>query len=131
MRTRNLDEAIDEGLPLTGAARAAFDEFLLTLLLHHHSHNYTAEMAETVPMPVPGLVRRAGRFMIDNAGTSITVSDVAAHLGVSLRSLQAGFRQWRATTPNAFLRQIRLQLVREDLLASSAENNVTMAALRH
>ena len=44
--------------------------------------------------------------MADNADTPITVSDVAAHLGVSLRSLQAGFRQWRNTTPNAYLRQV-------------------------
>jgi AraC-like DNA-binding protein len=118
------------GLPLTGAARAAFDEFLLTLLLHHHSHNYSEELAETAPAPVPGLVRRAERLMTDNAGTSITVSEVAARLGVSVRSLQTGFRQWRATTPNARLRQIRLQLVRDELLRSGAESNVTAVALR-
>ena len=69
--------------------------------------------------------------MIDYAGTSITVSDVAAHLGVSLRSLQTGFRQWRANTPNAFLRKIRLQLVRDELLRSGEETQVTTVALRH
>src|ERR1700704_526967 len=48
----------DEGcLSLTGPAAAALDEFLFTLLLHHYSHNYSAEIAETVP--VPALVRRA------------------------------------------------------------------------
>jgi AraC-like DNA-binding protein len=121
----------DGGLPLTGAARAAFDEFLLTLLLHHHGHNYSEEMTETVPVPVPGVVRRAERFMIDNAGASITVSDVAAHLGVSVRSLQTGFRQWRSTTPNVLLRQIRLQHVRDELLRSGAETSVTAVALRY
>jgi transcriptional regulator GlxA family with amidase domain len=77
------------------------------------------------------VIRRAERFMADNAATPITVSDVAAHLGVSLRSLQAGFRQWRATTPNVFLRQARLQLVRDELLRSDAEVNVTTLALRN
>lgn len=119
------------GLPLTGAARIAFDEFLLTLLLHHHLHNYSAEMAGTVPVPVPGLVRRAERFMIDNAETLTSISEVAAQLGVSIRSLQAGFRQWRNTTPNARLREIRLQFVRDELLRSGAETNVTGAALRY
>jgi len=69
--------------------------------------------------------------MVDNAATPITVSDVAAHLSMSLRSLQAGFRQWRATTPNVFLRQARLQLVRDELLRSGAESNATTTALRY
>jgi len=121
----------EHGLPLGAAAKAALDEYLLTLLLHHHPHNYSDEMAEDTSAPVPGIVRRAERFMTDNADTPITVSDVAAHLGVSLRSLQAGFRQWRNATPNAYLRQVRLQLVREELLRSAKDANVTTVAMRH
>jgi len=68
---------------------------------------------------------------VDNAETAITVSDVAAQLGVSLRSLQGGFRHWRATTPNAFLRQARLRLVRGELARSGADTNVTTVALRY
>jgi hypothetical protein len=55
MRTRDLDEAID--------AVAVTD------------------VVEEIPVLVPGLIRRAERFMADNAATPITVSDVAAHLG--------------------------------------------------
>jgi transcriptional regulator GlxA family with amidase domain len=69
--------------------------------------------------------------MADNADAPITVSDVADHLGISLRSLQAGFRQWRETTPTAFLRRARLQRVHEELLRSGNEANVTTVALRH
>jgi AraC-like DNA-binding protein len=119
------------GLPLAGAARAALDEYLLALLLHHHSHNYSEELAQSVPAPVPGVVRRAERFIIDNADAQIAISDVADHLGISLRSLQAGFRQWRETTPTAFLRRIRLQLVRDELLRSAKEASVTAVALQH
>jgi AraC-like DNA-binding protein len=117
------------GLPLVGAARAAFDEFLLTVLLQYHPHNYSAEIAGSAQVPVPGLVRRAERFMADNASASIAVSDVAAHLGVSLRSLQMGFRRWRDTTPNAYLREVRLRCAREDLQSGTA--NVTEVALRY
>jgi AraC-like DNA-binding protein len=121
--------AEEGGLLLTGAARAAFDEYLLTLLLQQHRHNYSGEMTAAAPTPIPGVVRSAERFIVDNAATPITVSDVAAHLGISLRSLQAGFRQWRATTPNMFLRQVRLQLVRDELLRADAD--VTTTALRY
>jgi AraC-like DNA-binding protein len=119
------------GLPLAGAARAALDEYLLALLLHHHSHNYSEELAQSVPAPVPGVVRRAERFIIDYADAQIAISDVAHHLGISLRSLQAGFRQWRETTPTAFLRRVRLQLVRDELLRSAKEASVTAVALQH
>jgi hypothetical protein len=57
----------DGVLPLTGAAKNAFDEYLLTLLLHHHPHNYSEAMAEKDTAPVPGMVRRAERYMSDNA----------------------------------------------------------------
>jgi len=119
------------GLPLSGAAKTAFDEYLLTLLLRHHPHNYSEDMAGTDSAPVPGLVRRAERYMTDNADAPITVSDVAAHLGLSLRSLQAGFRQWRNTTPNAYLRQVRLGLVRDELQRAGPDAHVTVIAMRH
>jgi AraC-like DNA-binding protein len=119
------------GLQLTSPAKAAFDEFLLTLLLHQHPHNYSDGITEAVPVPIPGLVRRAERFMVDNAEAGITVSEVAVALGVSVRSLQTGFRHWRSTTPNAFLRQVRLQRVRDELLRPGAETNVTTVALRY
>jgi hypothetical protein len=70
---------------------------------------------KTAPTLIPGIVRRAERFMIDNVDKPITVSDVTDYLGVGLRTLQAGFRQWRSSTPNAFLRQTRLQFVRDAL----------------
>ena len=120
-----------EPLPLSDAAKAALDEFLLTLVLHQHPHNYSEEIVDWSRPPTPGLIRRAERYMVDNAAAAITVSDVAAHLGISLRSLQAGFRQWRATTPNAYLRNIRLQLVRDALSTSDAGTNVTAVALHY
>jgi AraC-like DNA-binding protein len=121
----------ERGLPLAPAAQAAFDEYVLTLLLHHHPNNYSDELAGNMPGPVPGIVRRAERFMADNADTPITVSDVAAHLGVSLRSLQAGFREWRNATPNTYLRQVRLRLVRDELLRSDQDASVTTVAMQH
>src|SRR5262249_54230777 len=36
-------------LPLTGPAKASFDQYLLTLLLHQHPHNYSEELAGPSP----------------------------------------------------------------------------------
>jgi len=119
------------GLSLSGPAKASFDEFLLTLLLHQHPHTYSSELAAPAPVPTPGIVRRAESYMTENAATTLSIPDVAAALGVSVRSLQEGFRQWRNTTPNEFLRQTRLRLVREELLHSDEITDVTSVALRH
>jgi AraC-like DNA-binding protein len=115
-------------LCLSPVSKAALDDYLLTLLLHQHPHNYSAALENDEPVPVPGLVRRAERFIEEHAAGPITVSDVADHLGVSLRSLQSGFQQWRNTTPNAFLRTARLRLVREALSQPRDDTTVTIAA---
>lgn len=116
---------------LSMAAKAALDEFLLSLLLHHHPHNYSGELGNEARPAIPSIVRRAERFMADNAAAEITVSDVAAHLDISLRTLQSGFRQWRGMTPSAVLRQIRLQIVRDELLQSGTQGTITAIALRY
>jgi len=120
-----------QGLEVGPATNGAFDEYLLSLLLNHHPHNYSEELSGPVSTPIPGIVRRAERFMLDHVTTPISVPDVAQHLGVSVRTLQAGFRQWRDTTPNAFLMQTRLERVRDDLLRAGADGNVTDVALKY
>ena len=62
-------------------------------------------------------------------GTQITVSTIAAQLGVSLRGLEAGFRKWRHSTPTQFLRSVRLEAARAELLAPSEATTVTSVAL--
>jgi AraC-like DNA-binding protein len=119
------------GVPLIGPAKESFDEYLRTLLLHKHAHNYSEELASPSQVLVPGLVRRAERYMTENAGSAITVPDVAAALGVSVRSLQQGFRQWRNTTPHDTLRQTRLRLIHAELCRSDEDTDVTTVALRH
>jgi AraC-like DNA-binding protein len=120
-----------QGLEVGPATNGAFDEYLLTLLLNHHPHNYSEEMLAPASTPIPGFVRRAERYMAEHLTSSITVPDVAQHLGVSVRTLQAGFQQWRNTTPNAFLMQTRLQHVRDDLLREGTEASVTDVALKY
>lgn len=121
----------DTGGALSPAAKTPFEDYLLTLLLHQHPNTYSEELAAPAPVAVPGIVRRAESYIIENAATSLAIPDVAAALGVSVRSLQEGFRQWRNTTPNEFLRDTRLRLVHEELLRSDDSTDVTSVALRH
>ncbi len=63
-------------------------------------------------------VARAEDYMRLNAGKAIGVSDVAQALGISMRSLQYGFRRHRRTHPLAVLQRMRLDGLREEILAN-------------
>jgi transcriptional regulator GlxA family with amidase domain len=45
----------------------------------------------------------------DNAHRDISVADIAAAANVSIRTIQLAFRRHLDTTPNAYLRRVRLE----------------------
>jgi len=112
---------------LPRAAAASLDEFMLSLVLAQHPHNYSDDLRSLSRAALPRMVREAEHWMRTDPETS--VSAVAARVGVSLRSLEAGFREWRQTTPTQYLRQVRLDAARAQLLAPSESTAVTSVAL--
>lgn len=119
-----------ETLALPPAAAASFEEFVLTLLLHGHPNNFSDALREPGSLATTDVIKRAARYMEDHAGEPITISDVAASVNVSVRSLQAGFQRCRNTTPTAYLRNIRLHHVRHELINATTAISVTDVALR-
>lgn len=71
--------------------------------------------------PRPVAVRRAMAFIDDHAHLAITVSDVAAAVGLSVRGLQSAFRAATGTTPNGYLRSVRMAAAHDELSASTPE----------
>jgi AraC-like DNA-binding protein len=116
---------------LPQAAEAALEEFVLTLLLRGHPHNFSEELERPERDPGSRLVRRAVQFIEERASSALTTSDIAAGIGASVRALQAGFRNWRQVTPTEYLRTIRLQRVRDALLQANPSTTVTDVALDH
>ncbi|MDM0073762.1 AraC family transcriptional regulator [Variovorax sp. J2P1-59] len=117
--------------PLPPMAEAALQEFVLTLLLEGHPHNYSDELARRPDRMSSRLVKRAELFMRDHAHEPLTVADVARELGVSIRGLQAGFQSCRNYTPTAFLRSIRMHRARQGLLEADVCTTVTDVAIRN
>ncbi|WAJ43633.1 AraC family transcriptional regulator [Mycobacterium sp. Aquia_216] len=78
----------------------------------------------------PRLIRRADQLIRDHAHEALTVHDLAEAVGISVRSLQDGFRRHLRTTPTARLRQARLDGVHAELLAADpAHHTVSRLAL--
>ncbi|MEV6711084.1 helix-turn-helix transcriptional regulator [Lentzea sp. NPDC051208] len=76
----------------------------------------------------PRSLRRAIRFIEDNAAAAISAADIACAARVSIRALQLAFRRHLATTPMAYLRGVRLSCAHEDLRAGNG--SVTEIAAR-
>jgi AraC-like DNA-binding protein len=66
----------------------------------------------------PATVRRAASFIEDNAHRDISLADIAAAAQVTIRAVQLGFARHLHTTPRAYLRRVRLDRARHDLLAA-------------
>jgi AraC-like DNA-binding protein len=76
-------------------------------------------------------VRRAIAFIDENAHADIAVADIAAAAHVTIRTIQLAFRRHLDMTPMQYLRRVRLDHARHELLAAdSARVTVTDVAYR-
>ncbi|WIE66474.1 helix-turn-helix transcriptional regulator [Curtobacterium sp. MCLR17_036] len=82
----------------------------------------------TLPQGATGRVCEAIEYMHAHSHTPMSTTDVAEYVGLSVRGLQQAFQRQVGTAPNAMLRGIRLDRVREELRRSSA-SETTVAAI--
>lgn len=73
----------------------------------------------------PRFVRQAEEYMRDNARFAPTLTEIAGAVGVSVRGLTSAFRSFRNQSPISYLRELRLQGVRAELLAAPCEATVS------
>jgi AraC-like DNA-binding protein len=72
-------------------------------------------------------VHEALRFVHAHAREAISVPDIAAAAHLSTRGLQSAFRRELQTSPAAYLRGVRLEGVRRDLLSMTPADRRTIA----
>ncbi|MDI6105209.1 helix-turn-helix transcriptional regulator [Actinoplanes sp. NEAU-A12] len=77
----------------------------------------------------PAAVRRAMAYIDAHADQPITVDDIAAAAGISVRGLQAAFARHGDTTPTGYLRRARLHGAHRDLQTGDPARGDTVAAI--
>ena len=92
--------------------RDRFASTLASALLIGLPHNHIRAIEAAEKPIAPASVRRAERFIEENATNAVELTDVARATGVSARALQQAFRRFRDTTPMAQLRALRLEIGR-------------------
>ena len=112
---------------------AEVEHSLVSALLFGQRHNYTDAIFATPALPSSRVVGRVVELIESSTDTAFTVADLAAFAGMSERSLHAAFRRRLGASPMAYVRRLRLERVREELLRlePNGTNTVTQVALRH
>jgi AraC-like DNA-binding protein len=112
--------------------RDRFASTLASALLIGLPHNHIRAIEAAEKSIAPASVRRAERFLEENAANVVGLTDVARAAGVSARALQLAFRRFRDTTPMAQLRALRLERARRALAEAGWDGgSVTSVAAAH
>lgn len=118
---------MDMGLPGYSHPRTcgAIEDTLKRLLLVAVPHNHSDLFNGSVSGPAPFYVRRVEEFVRAHAEDPISLAEMVEVSGVSARSLHAGFRRFRDTTPMGYLKNYRLTMART-MLQGGAESCVSV-----
>ncbi|MGR9193192.1 helix-turn-helix transcriptional regulator [Rhizobium leguminosarum] len=100
------------------------------LLLETVPHRFSDELGRAAPSPAPRHVKRAIDFMHANISRPISLEDIAAACHFGVRSLKKGFRDFRMTTPMAYLQHLRIEAAHQELEQASPGLTVTAIALK-
>ena len=120
--------AAEAGGGMPDAYRVLLRDGLTTLLLSSLPNSVLDAFSKPAPSADPIAVRRAQDYMAANAERAISMAEIAAAAGVSLRSLQDAYRKARGVTLGDGLLALRLDRFRTTLLSAECKVSVADAA---
>jgi AraC-like DNA-binding protein len=94
---------------------ALLGESILRLIFMNFPHVLSNRLSRHQMDATSRQIMKAVDFMRANMHEPLTLSEVAEAAGISIRSLQYGFRRFRNITPLAYLREIRLEAAQTEL----------------
>lgn len=107
---------------------AEVESTVMTTLLVTQPHNYSAALLARPSAP-GRVVAAAIELMRSELAASMTIAEIAERAGVSERALQASFRRELGVSPSEYLRDLRLDAARRELLAAPGDGtSVSRAA---
>jgi AraC-like DNA-binding protein len=101
---------------------------ILSGLLLSADHDFRAQLDAPSRSIGPTTVRRANEYIEQHAHEPLTVGQVAASAGVSVRALQQGFQRSLGATPHQIIQHTRLERAHHDLLNPTTDG-ATVASI--
>ncbi|UTA79833.1 AraC family transcriptional regulator [Halomonas sp. XH26] len=105
------------------------EQLIIHTLLTTQPHNYSDALRQGDKRLAPRHVKRVEEYIEAHAQEPLTPAQLASVAGVSLRTLYAGFRDFRHQSPMETLRQVRLERVRQALLTGTNTATITDIAM--
>ena len=99
---------------------------LLNSGVYPQPNSYSNRMTEIAPKQV----KMVEDYIHANAAEAITVEQLVEASGVSARTLFENFKKFRGVTPMRYVKDVRMQCVREQLLNPKVGDSVTSIAMR-
>ena len=109
-----------------GVGAGPLEELMISTLLYIQPSNYRDGVRNPDATSGRSAVRRALEYIDQHLAEPMTMDDLARHACVSVRSIQSGFREDLGTTPIAYVRDRRLDKVRETLMDAVPAEGVTV-----
>jgi AraC-like DNA-binding protein len=107
-----------------------FEQFIMTSLLLGQPSNYRVLLERSARLIAPRDVKRVIDYIEAHAELPLAVADLVAVAGVSGRTLFQHFRDFKDMSPMAYLRKVRFERVRDELLRADGDLRVTDAATK-
>ena len=121
-------DAAAEPLVAAGAARL----LVATALAAFPNNALTDPTIEDRHDAHPATLRRAVAFIDENAHLDVSVADVAAAAAsVTIRAIQLAFQRHMGTSPMEYLRRVRLDHARQDLMRAGPGGGLTVTAVAY
>ena len=127
---RNIDQHGTQWLQFPVAV-ASMEDYLLRTLLLLQPHTYTEFLARSTEPAKPRHLQRVMDYVQANVDQPLTVADLAQVACVSIRALEEGFRRHLNTTPVGYLRDVRLDSVRQALMAAAGAQQASVADIAY
>ncbi len=109
---------VQDALGDAAGARASYRRYLQLVAAYHRVAAPSAGEPPAVPpkRPLePYYLKRADRYIRDRLAEPFTVAELARHCGVGQRTLEKAMADYRAITPVAHVRNLRLDRARQEL----------------
>jgi AraC-like DNA-binding protein len=104
-----------------------FEATLINALIYGQPNNLRQPLQAEARKLSPYFVKRTEEYIHAHAHEPLSVEQLAGHAGVSVRTLFAGFREYRDTSPMAYLRDVRLEHVHQALRGEGQESVTDIA----